>query len=394
MRKNRLLCLFTVLLVIMSLSACKGGNDKKSQAKQSTQIFTVSKKPSESSFYYSGIIEPLVTTVVTAPNEGTVKKLSFSYGQAVKKGALLFTIKSDQFQQSLSDAVTKFLTAKSSYSQSQSAYQSSELLYKNGLVPRDQYQSTQQSYYSSNLSYLQAKRDLQKILLNHKSIKLDVSKLSLQHIKNLSVLQTDSNTQFISVEAPVSGIALLPDIGPSFGGDSSGSGGDKGPIKPGSSLKKGQQVLAIGTLNGATININIDEVTVNEIKKGLPAYITSVGFPGISLKGKVTEVGSQAKSDQTGLPVFPVKVIVSSLPKAARAVVRVGMSSKVKIVIKHKAKMLIPIGAVQQKKDGNFVKLKTAGGIKLQKIVTGQTTLNNVEVDKGLKPGDKIVVPN
>ena len=71
---------------------------------------------------------------------------------------------STKFETTFTDAVTKYLTAKNSFEENKAKLTSTKSLFDHGLVARDEYQSAQDTYYSDDISLLQAKKALLDLL--------------------------------------------------------------------------------------------------------------------------------------------------------------------------------------------------------------------------------------
>lgn len=363
-------------------------------ASTDASVITVTKKPVVQNLYYSGIIKPLTTEAITSSEAGTIQSLNFEYGQPVKKGQLLFTVESQKFQSTLVGDIKTYLSAKRQLSESKSKLDSDENLLKYGLIARNSFESDQTTYYNNELAYLQAEQALVELLNQHQSIKIDFEHLRLQDIDKLKQLLSAQTESVIKAYASASGIALTPSAATNQGLNNNGGSSPSGPVIVGSAVQQHQAVLTIGNLSGATIDIDINEVNVNQITPGLKAVITSMAFPGMTLIGKVVRVGAQATSQSTGIPTFPVNIVIPTLSKKIRQAIRVGMSAKVQLEIKSPPQLQVPMTAVTQKGDQAFVSLKTANGVKQVPVITGATSQADVVIRSGLKAGDQIVLPH
>ena len=366
------------------------------QSTANTHIIIAKKQAVTNQLSYAGIIDPLETQVVTSTEEGTIDHLNFQYGQPVQAGQLLFEVNSKKFQDNFIAALKTYLTAKQQFHQVETKQQEQGELWKYGLISRDVYTSVQAEYYNDELALLQAEQALVSMLQAHKSIQIDYQDLELRNIEQLKKILYSRVQSDVKVYAPTSGIALIPSKNANKGlGDAAGSATAAGPVVQGSAVQQNQAVLAIGNLNGMTINIDVNEIYVNELTPGLKAIITSVAFPGVTLRGEITRVGSQATSNgSSDIPTFPVVVKVPTLTPVQRSVIRVGMSADVRLIITEAPKITIPINAVTQKNGQSYVDLQTATGITQQVVTTGETTVNSVVIVSGLKEGDAVVAPN
>lgn len=391
---NKYIKLSLILLTsVFLITACS--KEKKKTAKQEN-IVTVESKPVITTLSFSGTLKPHKQYSVVAPNAGTIESMNFKYGQKIEKGQVLFTLDSSKQEEQFESALSDYLKAKQTLSTDQGQLQSTEGLFKKGLVSEDEYRQAKNSYYLSRLGMLQAEAQLQKSLRIFKT-NIDVFSLSIEDIAEISkTIARTKKLDVLSITSPVTGVALFPAAGSSGGddsgsGDSSGSGG--GSVGVGSEVKEGQVLVTIGEFKGLIIGAKASEVNINQLKPGLPATVTSVAFPGITLKGYIHEIDSQAITSG-GLPQFKVLILIPRLPEDARKVIKVGMSAQATVEIKSAPKIQIPISAVFQKRGQSTVKKIVNGKPVDTSIETGKTSMDSVVVLSGLKAGDKIVGGN
>ncbi|MEM1243971.1 MAG: HlyD family efflux transporter periplasmic adaptor subunit, partial [Pseudomonadota bacterium] len=195
----------------------------------------------------------------------------------------------------------------------------------------------------------------------------------------------------IKIYAATTGIALKPAKQQSNSDSGASSSLDK--LALGTSIKKNQSLVSIGDMSGIEIQVNVDQVSINSIKPGQQAIISSSAFPKIKLQGVVSSVTEQAASNNdSNLPTFPVLIQVAKMTQQQQQQIRDGMNAKVSIYIKQKQAIKVPITAVFAKNDQSYVKILNpkTGKLKAIRIETGRTELNTVVVLKGLKSGDKI----
>jgi HlyD family secretion protein len=185
-----------------------------------------------------------------------------------------------------------------------------------------------------------------------------------------------------------------------------------------------------------TAEVKVDETDIVNVRNGQDADVTIDAVPGKVFKGKVTEIGSQATLRSSGLATtqsttstqeakdFKVVVTLSSPPDNLRP----GLSTTAKIQTAEKKGVLaIPIQALAVRtrkdleeaaknasKDGNSSvtlaappppapgdpKKEEVQGVFVvngkkavfRPVETGISGVTDIEVTKGLQPGDEIVV--
>ena len=351
---------------------------------------TVQEKTVHNQLFFSGDIAPLNVYNVTSPIAGTMNNLGFHYGQRIRKGQFLVEINSNKSEKDYRQALTDYLKAKDTFNTSKTKFASQQSLYKDGLIPRNEFEGSRSQLENDQLAYRQAvytlEHNIDKITDNQKQQQKLISSLINLSLGDKSV-DNALSLQFskLKLYAKRSGIALFPS---KASGEESGS-----KVHQGSDVKSGAVLVAIGDLSGLSVAISVNEIDVNKIKPGQKVIVTGVAFPKTTLHGYVQSVDAQAKSDMSGsgLPVFSVKVIVPKLTKAQRDVIHVGMTAQVTLEIATPKQIMVPISAIKQTDHGSYVTVIRKGEKKTISVITGQTTLTKVAVTQGLQPGDRIV---
>lgn len=381
---------FFIILVLSSslvLTACHSEN----KTAPTKKTFTVTKKPTYSMLYFAGNLQPLKQVSMTAPTDGIIVAKGFTYGQNVKKGELLFTLRSSKIRKDFESALTAYLKAKEDFNHQVSSYQNTANLYKSQLVSRDEYTQAKNAFYLSQLSLLQAHTNLARLAQFFPAQKNTIFSLSIEDIKNItktfSSKKTNSN---VKIKAIASGIALFPEK--SSSSDQSGDNSKK--VTVGSAVKQGQLLVTIGESKGLSLSAKANEININQLSTGLKAEITSVAFPGITLHGYIASIDNQASSSGP-IPQFNLEIYIDNIPEAAKKLIRIGMSAKASVRIQRPATIQIPIKAVTFNSKTNQASVQLlddkTGKTKQQIIRTGKTSLDSVIVTSGLKLGDKIV---
>jgi HlyD family secretion protein len=379
--------IFTLVLTSMLLLSCSqddgaGGKLKTIVAKEES-IST--------SLYFPGTLAPLSTVAVTSPVDGHVSHLQFSYGLRVKKGQELVGIASNRAAEAYQKAISDYLQRKSDYTNNSISFQGEQALYKAGVISRESYFSAKSTYENSVLSFYQSKFALEKIL---EQMKIDPASILALNLSEMTKVQQLLNQKFthIVVTSPTDGVALFPVAG-------EGGGGDKektGKLMPGSDLKAGQLMLYVGDLSGLQATINVSEVDVNQIKPGMGASLTGDAFPGITLKGVVVSVSAQANPEsgaQGNLAQFTGIINIPSITLEQQAIIRVGMTSKIKITFDQGKKIVLPLSAITTKNNQSFVTIiDKSKGRQVLPVELGTTTANGIIILKGVSPGMRVVL--
>lgn len=372
------------IIFIINGSAC-GPQDQNSHLKKQ-QFLTVEAKLLSSPLFYSGIIQPLQTVVVSSPTEGNIQEMLFHYGDFVQKGKLLFTLSSEKFRSDYKTAFMQYIKAKSEFDTSQGQLFQSQFLLKNGLISKDELNAKERSFYTAKLALFQAKDALNFLMKQEPKQVLKIDQFNIEDIDELAkVLQAQGDSQILHITSPAEGIVLLP--------NKSDNEGEVKKIDKGDQIKKEQTLALIGDTSGFMVRVNVSEFTINQLHIGQKVKITGAAFPEFTLQGKISSIERQAQSNSNNMPVFPIEIVVSSLTQKERETIHIGMSAKVEIDVESDAKMTVPISAVFEKNGNTFVKVRDVKTKKVKEVLvkTGQTTLDSVIIDAGLKAGDTIV---
>lgn len=377
--KNKLLGLAIALVFL--LAACSRQSNQ--VAKQ--QLLTVSSEPIKHSLFYSGIIQPLKTMVITSPADGTIIDMPFQYGKIVEAGQLLFMISSSKFLSDYKSGLMAYVKAKNEYNNAQTQLSESKFLHNNKLISDDDYKMKKSNYYASRLALLQSKDTLDN-LLNQLDIKnINLYQLTIADIDKITTA-LKSSSDSLRVLATVSGMILSPSKGEE----------ENKKILKGDVVKQGDVLAIIGDMQGLTVKIKVNELTVNQLKIGQSVKVTGIAFPEEVLEGEIKMIDHQGEVAAGGMPTFAVEVMVPKLTSKQQQEIHVGMSAKVEINPAAQSIISVPINVVQEKNGEVFVNVYDDQTKKINpvKIKAGKTTQQSVAVLAGLKVGDKIVIPN
>ncbi|MBI5447448.1 MAG: HlyD family efflux transporter periplasmic adaptor subunit [Gammaproteobacteria bacterium] len=377
-----------IAFIFLSLLGCKG----KFEAPKGYVVYAVQRRPIVNELFFSGTVQALKLAVMISPVDGVIEKKYFEYGQQLKVGMPLFTLRSAQLEKDYRESLTSYLKAKEQYDNNQTKLDEDEVLHKEGIISTNEYHASQTNYNDAYLSYFQAEQSLSQIL-QKANIKLEEAKSLM--ISDREAVNKALLTQFdiLNLNANADGVALLPEKGAGTGEEGAGS---STKVVVGSQVKAGQVLVSIGDMTGISLTVSVNQVDINSIKVGQKAVVTSDGFPGIVLEGEVADVSAQALAGVGSvLPTFPVRVDVKHISEDDRKKIAVGMSAMVKIIVAHEPTILVPINAVMVKNGLSTIKMfdrETNKKIIEVPVMTGQTTLQDVEVTKGLIAGDHILV--
>lgn len=348
------------------------------------QLITVKKNSIVKPLFFSGIINPINTTSVTSPSEGVISKLNFVFGDKVEKDQVMLILDSSAVEKDYQNALTDYLRAKEKFFVDESKFKETKMLFDLGIVPKNEFDSVQSAFNHANVAFLQATYKLNAVM---KAAHIDAEGITGLDISDVKAVDAALKVRYncVKIPAPSAGVALAA---PKRSEDSGG-------LSVGSHVKQGDVLVLVGDMSGIALNIAVTEIDVRDVRVGQQAIITGAAFPELQLTGEVTHIDAQAESSyRSGLPLFPVKIEVKKLTEQELAILRVGMSAKIKLQITMPGFLSVPIKAIS-KRGQQAVVTRVVNGEKEQVIVnTGRATTDSVEILDGITEGEQIVVPN
>jgi len=387
----------------------------------------------------SGEIKPTTYTNVTAQGFGRITQILVKEGDKIKKGDRLLLQEAVQAtadvqaqsaainssEMGVQAAEASFRSAQADLIQQQANLEKAKLdwergqgLFKDGLIPKQDFDQRKSTYDAAFAAVDSSKARVQslKAQLNQTQSMVNQNKAVLVHTKDIL-----SKTTYIS---PINGIvSYLPVRLGEY-------------VVPGIQNSNGSFLMTLSDMSVVTAEVKVDETDIVNVRTGQDADVTIDAVPGKVFKGKVTEIGSQATLRSSGLATtqsttstqeakdFKVVVTLAAPPDNLRP----GLSTTAKIKTAEKKNVVaIPIQAlaVRTRKDleqaakdaskngnssvtlaappppapGDPKKEEVQGvfvvnGKKavFRSVETGISGVTDIEITKGLQPGDEIVV--
>ncbi len=380
----------------------------------------------------SGEIKPKTFVNVGANAMGRLISLPVKEGERVKKGQLLAQLENiqpeadmnatraslDAAQADAAAAEAGMKTAQAALSLAQADFEQKSLdwqrgqsLYKDQLIPKQDYDSRKAAFEASSSNLEQAKiRIMQtKAQMEGSQRRIKQNQAQLTHASDVL-----AKTTYV---APYDGIVTNL------------------PVRQGEMVVMGIQnapgstIMTISDMSVVTAEVKVDETDIVNVKLGQEAEVTIDALPKQKFKGKVTEIGDNAILRSTGVSTsqstggsqeardFKVVVTLDNPPDTLRP----GLSATAKITTATRENALtIPIQALtirqrgdlkdkgkksssvqaaspeQAKSDkeelqGVFIYRANEKKVDFVQVDTGITGTTDIEVTKGLQEGDQIV---
>ena len=378
--------------------------------------FAVAATSVSSTIALTGRLAPLRTVNVNAPLTGRIQSVQFQYGDVVAAGQTLLVMDTSETQVKYREARaaairtdevlrqlidwdngTDVIRAKRSLTKARLALESqkknldeSERLYKQGIIPGNEFDASKQQYSNQLLDFQSAEDELSATQRRGSGENRELARIEHENAAT-RLRQLEAELSQAVLKSPVAGIVIKP---PNNGGGKTSKLATKGET-----FTQGEILLAIGDLTGLTVTAKVDEVDVTKLKPGQQVRISGDAYQDVELLGAIRAVSPQAdEADARALPSFLISVSVLDLTPEQRKRILVGMSANLEVVVYENANaLMVPLAAVINDAGKYYVTKKaTPGdsqGSNKQRIavVTGHTSLDAVEIRQGLKAGDVIL---
>ena len=386
----------------------------------------------------SGEVKPTTYTNVTAQGFGRIIEILVKEGDHIQKGQKLLLQENvqanadvDAQSAAINSSEAGVQAAEASYRAAQADLVSQQAnldrakldwergqgLFKGGLIPKQDFDQRKSTYDGAIAAVDSAKARVLSLNAQLDQTRAQVNQNRAVLVRTKDILQ---KTAYIS---PINGIvSYLPVRLGEY-------------VVPGIQNSQGSFLMTLSDMSVVTAEVKVDETDIVTVKIGQDADVTIDAVPGKIFKGRVTEIGSQAVLRSSGLATtqsttstqeakdFKVVVTLDSPPENLRP----GLSTTAKIKTAERKNVLaIPIQAlaVRTRKDleeaakhskgsGGSVTLAAppppdpgdpkkdeiqgvfvVNGKKaiFRPVETGISGVTDIEVTKGLQPGDEIVV--
>src|SRR5690348_3718633 len=385
----------------------------------------------------SGEVKPTTYTNIAAQGYGRITQIFVREGDHVKKGDKLLTQENVQASADVQAQTAATTSAESAAQAAEASYKAAQAdlisqqanlekakldydrgqgLYKDGLIPKQDFDQRKTTYDAAAAAVESARAHVQtsRAQMDQTRAQISQSRAVLAHTED--VLHKTVYT------SPINGIvSYLPERVGDY-------------VVMGIQNQQGSFIMTLSDMSIVTAEVKVDETDIVNVKMGQEADVTIDAIPGKVFKGKVTEVGSQAVLRSSGLTTtqtttstqeakdFKVVVTLASPPENLRP----GLSTTAKIkTAERKDVVAIPIQAlaVRTRKDleeaAKNAKKQGSSNVTLaapppsapgdpkkdevqgvfvvngnkalfRTVETGIAGVTDIEVTKGLQPGDEI----
>lgn len=341
----------------------------------------------------TGKIYPETEVKLSSEVSGEIIELPVREGQQVSKGDLLVRINPDLVQSALSQSRAGMQNTQAQHTQALAsefkakiAFDRNQSLYDKGVISASEWEAIETDYKVAKASVQSAYYNVQSALAN--------------------VKQAEDNLARTTIYSPMDGtVSMLTS--------------ELGERVVGTAQMTGTEILRIANLLRMEVEVEVNENDIVKVSLGDKTKINVDAYPRRHFTGEVTEIANSADAELKADQVTNFKVKIKILPESYQDLIegksenyspfRPGMTATVDIITQQVTDALtVPIGAIVMKDKDDFKQETPSleneddkteslfvyqdGKIILRQVETGIQDSKNIEITKGIKEGDKVVV--
>ncbi|RHW19064.1 HlyD family efflux transporter periplasmic adaptor subunit [Sphingomonas gilva] len=405
--------LIAVLAAMLAWLLLAGEPSEGAPAAGGEQSLTIARRPFTANLAFAGSIVPGDAIGVTAPFDGSVTAIGFTYGDRVEAGQMIVELDPGELMQTRNDAESAYLKAAQSAQEmanwtdgpevsrarraatsaalelnaAERDFRETKRLLDRGLVPRNEYDGAAQRLKTQRMAVASANEELQSTLRRGQGANRRVAALTLDSAR-AQLARLDGQLRRAVVRAPEAGVIVRP---PAIQADGITSG-----VHVGARVSRGQMIGSIARDGGLAVAFKLDEGDVNQLEVDQPVVVTGPGFQGTALTGKIVSIAGEAvaAAGNSGKASFTATALLDPLKPEQAALVRIGMSAAVIVTTYNNPDaIVVPPLAVQGAAPAATVLVRPPGGGEPRAVPVriGRVTPEGVEIVAGLKPGDEVI---
>ena len=259
-----------------------------------------------------------------------------------------------------------------------------------GVIGADQHEAAMEQYDGLREDHLTAIAEIEAVrALGGEQAKATAA---LAHQNALEeVAELEAAVDAALVRAPEPGMVMAAP--PQSGGNRAA---DAVELEEGVQVSEGDVLLRVADVETLAVVGEVGEIEIASFDVGQAVRVTGDAFPDIDLDGVLTAVASHSDAPGGAVARFSVRAEVREVDAAVRDALRIGMTADMHIVVRDDpAVVVVPIAAVTRRSGEFTVQVQGAGegGAETVVVQPGATTVDGVEIVRGLAHGDTLVLP-
>ena len=362
----------------------------------------------------SGELTPREAIGVLSPADATVRAVYVRYGDEVAAGQDLVALDMSRVRQEYRSQRAEYIQAEqrlvelerwedgptvtgarraltrasNALEKQRRRLEETAFLLERGVIPAAEHEAAEDQYENLRVEQEVAAQALEAAREQGGAQAREIARLGFENLRD-RVEELERMIETDVLRAPVAGVVLRP-LSPDAPAGAAPA--------VGMPVAAGDLIVAVADVSALAIDATVNELDVADVRVGQAATVTSDAAPDLALGGVVTNVSSQALPLRAGpQAMFAVTVALDPLDAHQRRRLKLGMSVDARIVTRDRADaLLVPIAAVTL--DGERASVRVpdpgTGAARVVDVETGATTVDRVEITRGLAAGDKVYVPD
>ncbi len=427
---NRIIIILSILvvfLVVFSIVGKKKGWIGKGNEIE-VEIATVEKKGIIEKVSASGKVQPEVELKISPDVSGEITELHIKEGDSVEKGKLLIRIRPDIYVNQLDQAKANANNSKANLAQMKANLARAEARFQQSQYSFNRNKKLHREKVISDADFEQSEADFKVASQELEAQKQNVKAAEFGIQNALAAVRVaEDNLSFTRIFAPESGIISKLSV-------------EQGERVVGTSQMQGTEILRIANLNNMEVRVDVNENDIIRVSLGdtVEIEIDSYSSSKEKFKGLVTAIAnSPIDASLTSETVTEFEVKIKLLNQSYQHLIesgvkypfKPGMTASVDIITDRKNNIIaVPLSAVTTRSESDIVKKEDperkirigrrgarstvqsnendreeelkevvflydeeSQTVKLIEVETGISDFDNIQIVKGLEPGQKII---
>lgn len=368
--------IFTALVIILGVFIYKkfSNNTSKNDAAQENIVIAAEKGLLRETVTASGTIESANYLAVTTSVNGIVKEVFVKEGETVNKGQPIMEITlSSEGEETLADAWSSYLSAKTALENAKSSLLSSETSYINAEEAfDDEKENNSYQTHDERISYKIAENAYLVAKSNYESQQESIDQRQYALNKAWLTYQAQSPTVVAPEDGVIANIVVVEGM----------------EISNSLSERTSSSVASIKKEGTPIASLNISEVDINKVQVGQKVDLTLNSIDGQTFSGEVVGI-DKVGTVSSGVSNYPVIVKFDN----DSDLVLPNMGVDAEIIVNKKADALyVPSAAITSRQGKTFVRLAEGGESRSVEVETGISTTEFTEILSGIEEGAEIML--
>jgi len=333
----------------------------------------------------SAQIKPKEEIQVVPEISGKVASVNVSKGQRVKKGQLLVSLERDELEaqynqaqaahkkavaaystteSQIIQAENNFKNASANFENAEKEYSRMKVLYDQGVISPQQFDAIKVQYQVAESNLKAAKKQLEIV----KKTSYEIAKADIEQAEaNLNL--TRQRLENCDIISPIDGIVAEVNV------------------DPGEMAGVGAPVVTVVEMDSVLAAAKVTEKYLKSIEEGQTVEVLIEAVLDRPLKGKVVHISPVA--DPRNANTYELEVEIPN----KNYQIKPGMSAVVSLVLERAEDVpAVPIDSVIERSGKNIVFVVEGKKAAVREVSLGIKNDKYVEIKKGLKRGDRVVV--